>query len=225
MKLYHGTSSRNIERIKREGLKPRGKRVGNWKQSLPSRADVVYLTNSYAVFYANACTRGNEDLVVLEIDTDELNPFAFGPDEDFLEQAQRGRDNIPGNMHKRTTWYRDNLKNYEGCLEQPGHAPMLSLQFLGNCVYFGSIHRKAITRIAVISISGAKEFVYQCFDPSIVLMNYKVCGTKYRNAMKWLFEEPLEPESGLVDFRIPANRDGINLTLMDRPLIINEEST
>lgn len=199
MKLYHGTSERHLARIKRAGLKPRGHKKSNWKAH-PSHPDAIYLTNSYAVFYANACARGKERLVVLEIDTDRLHPFMFRPDEDFLEQAGRGQDGVPGDMKLRSQWYRDNLHHYKGYLTDGiaagtvvEHSPAaLSLKHLGNCTYFSSIPPTAITKVAVINMDPVPQFVLDCFDPSIVLMNYKICGPKYRNSLKWLFGYELE---------------------------------
>lgn len=210
MKLYHGTSERFLPRIRREGLKPRGRKKGNWKAH-PSRPDCVYLTNSYAVFYANACAKGREKLVVLEIDTDKLNTFAFAPDEDFLEQANRGRDNISGGMTVRSKWYRDNLHNWAGFPLEDEHTKdgpaTMSLKFLGNCTYFGCIPPSAFTRIAVINMNPVPQFVLNSFDPSIVLMNYAICGPKYRNSLKWLFGYELEPDP-LEDMKAAALAEG-----------------
>jgi hypothetical protein len=222
MKLYHGTSSRYLDRIKREGLKPRGRKRGNW-EAHPSHPEAVYLTNSYAVFYANACAKGREDLVVLEIDAGLLNPFKFGPDEDFLEQAGRGRDDVPGDMAARNAWYKDQLHKYCDDIYYENSAAELSLQHLGNCIYFGNIPFSAITQIALINVKQASNFVMSCFDPSIILMNYKVCGPKYRNSLKWLFGYELEHDPldtmtvtfrqmpGLVE-RPALTRDGITIT-------------
>ena len=139
MMLYHGTSERNLKVILKKGLLPRStsKRRTNWDRN-PSHPEAVYLTNAYAGFYANASCKGRERWAILEIDTDKLSPFAFAPDEDFLEQAGRGKDGISGDMKQRTTALKKQLfSNYSGNLEAPSTAA--SLKYLGNCTYFGPI--------------------------------------------------------------------------------------
>jgi hypothetical protein len=92
MKLYHGTAERHLPAILRDGLKPRGKRKGNWSHSIESNADAIYLTNAYALYFAHSATdpKDNGDRsVVLEIDTSKLDSFWLVPDEDWLEQVSR----------------------------------------------------------------------------------------------------------------------------------------
>lgn len=51
--LYHGTSSKYLPSILREGIKPRKlTRQSNWKTTIESRNDMVYLTNAYALYFA-----------------------------------------------------------------------------------------------------------------------------------------------------------------------------
>ena len=195
MKLYHGTSIRKLKEIRARGLRTRTSsgRATNWSNN-PSHRGAVYLTNSYACFYANAACKGKEKWLILEIDTDHpaMFPHGFGPDEDFIEQVGRpNKDGIPGNMRERTKRIRARLhENWGGTLDHPPVA--MSLQHLGNCTYFGNIPSAAITRIATVDPGVAKQFAYSCFDPCIVLDNYRWCGPKYRNSLKWLFNEPLE---------------------------------
>lgn len=210
MKLYHGTSSRLLPKIHKEGLTPRtvSKRKTNWKAN-PSHPNAVYLTNAYAGFYANAACKGNDKWAVLEIDCDQLCPWAFAPDEDFLEQVGRGKDGVTGDMYQRTVTLKKQLHKFKGDLES--HAVALSLKHLGNCTYHGNIPPDAITRVALIDPKAAQEYVFRVFDPSIVLLNYKICGASYRNSIKWLFGEPLE-EDMVQTFKPPTTRDGILVT-------------
>lgn len=214
MRLYHGTSSHNLHAISKKGIIPRGERKGNWKHTVDSHANAVYLTNAYAVFFANAACTGNENLAILEVDTDKLNPFAFAPDEDFLEQAGRGHDGFTGDMKSRTRKYRDIQHRFMGSLDD---APIASsLKHLGNCVYFGNVPQEAITRVAVLDLKGgedAKKFIYDTFDPTITLMNYKILGASYRNSLRWLFNEP-ESDMETTTFRPqqwPMGRTGITV--------------
>ena len=51
LKLYHGTSSRFLDRILKHGIKPRGKGTSQWDK-FPSRPDLVYLTTAYPFYFA-----------------------------------------------------------------------------------------------------------------------------------------------------------------------------
>jgi hypothetical protein len=213
MKLYHGTSERFLERILKNGLQPRGRRKTNYKQN-PSHPGGVYLTNAYALYYAmNVCNRKDNPIVV-EVDTERpsFNPFCLAPDEDALEQTGRARDGIPGDMYERTKHYVAHLEQYANMKNVD-----LSLRALGNCCYLGTVMPSAITRIVRIERPKQQRFIWSAMDPSIVIMNYYVCGPKYRNMVRWLFEEtPLEPDPlseafryGFTQYSLPDNRDGI----------------
>ena len=214
MKLYHGTTARNLKAIRNHGLRTRASsgKATNWGSN-PSHLRAIYLTNAYAGFYANAACKGNDKWAILEIDTEKLFPFCFGPDEDFIEQAGRGKDGIPGDMYERTKRISAVLEeDYSGPIESPAVA--LSLKHLGNCTYFGNIQPGAITRIALIDPKKAQEFTFRAFDPTITLMNYAICGPGYRNLMRWLFEKELEHDP-LAALRqqspVPETRAGITI--------------
>jgi hypothetical protein len=51
MILYHGTTTTRLPAIYRDGIKPRGRAAGNWEDLGASRADCVYLTDAYALYY------------------------------------------------------------------------------------------------------------------------------------------------------------------------------
>jgi len=74
MRICHGTSSIHLESILREGLKPRGTKASNWKAA--SHADLVYLSQAYALHYAgNAVDKEGGNIVLVEIDTDLLPDY------------------------------------------------------------------------------------------------------------------------------------------------------
>jgi hypothetical protein len=186
MLLYHGTSEKvALAVIKgQDGLRPRGKKSGNWKHTIPSRKDAVYLTQAYAAYYAMCTVEGKERWAVFEIDGEKLNPFKLAPDEDALEQVGRNRDDVPGNMNQRTVWYRKRLHNLTHLVE-------LSLNTLGNCCYLDSIPQLAIKRVALIDPRGCPTFAFQAMDPVINIMNYHICQSKYRGLTKWIFGNDL----------------------------------
>jgi len=202
MKLYHGTSEPNLEIILKQGIIPRKVRKdqrGNWKHSIKSNPDAVYLTNAYAVFYAQAAVQKGERLAVLEIDTSLLFPWRLTPDEDFLEQAsrkQRVKDDKGGvctpemSMKQRTMWYRRRLLQFAHMWEK-------SLEGLGNCCYHETVPVKAIRRYATLPTASPISFAT---DPCMTLLNYAIMGGYYRELTKHVFGEPMDLSQETVGF-------------------------
>lgn len=188
MKLYHGTSERPAKLAIESGIEPRGRRKGNWRHSVLSRKDAVYLTCAYAMYFAINAQRNNERAAVIEIDTNLLNPWLLAPDEDAMEQINRKRDDLPSDltMEQRTKHYRKNLHNYTGRGQWEA-----SIAGLGNCCYLDTVPAAAITRIAFIDTKKAPTLSMASMDPSISLLNYRFLGNKYRGLTKWLFGDPL----------------------------------
>lgn len=172
MILYHGTSGANVETILREGLRPRGRRPGNWE--LESRWDSVYLTNIYAPYYAIAAIDEDDcppEMAVFEVAVDEQCLY---PDEDFLEQASRGKDVCPlTEKSERTLWYRDRLHGF-------GHHWKDSLEYLGTVSHYGAIPVEAICRVATSKMNRHHWVVGEMANPTITLWNKRLCGTRYR---------------------------------------------
>lgn len=212
MKLYHGTSERHIERIMRRGLEPRGRNNGNWKHTMLSRPDAVYMSNAYALYFAiQACRAKKERPAIFEVDTLLLNPFSLHPDEDFLEQATRKQGNAPldGDMKSRTAFYRERLEDYQDYWE-------LSIEHMGNCCHIGTVPVRALTRLVTVDVKKQALLCWQALDPVISLLNYRFCKTKYRGMHKWIFDEPLGEDAptelgGIKNWSVPSNRDGLEV--------------
>jgi hypothetical protein len=188
--LYHGTNTDNLDKILQDGLCPRGNNKGNWEHTIRSRNDMVYLTNSYAVYFAMCSIPEDSKAspVVLEVEVDTKSLY---PDEDFLEQATRtnemwqdyfmsmsiGQEDITA----RTEYFRDNISEFQDDYTN-------SLKYLGNACYLGEIKPESIKRYSVLDDSK----VWEHSDPTITLMNYKILGSKYRKlSKKTMWEEPL----------------------------------
>ncbi len=81
MKLYHGTSEPLARLILKEGIKPRGKRRGNWKDQ-PSGADRVYLTTAYALYFALVTCKVTPNKAdrwaIIEVESDLLDESKLG---------------------------------------------------------------------------------------------------------------------------------------------------
>lgn len=179
MKVYHGTSIDNLNSILSDGLKPRKKKKGNWKD-YPSRTDMVYLTTAYAPFFA--ASAGSKETfgkgLILEIDYDQLDPLNLYPDEDFVAQAISHHNKQPLNkVHKDV---KKNLKLYQ-------HVTIDSLDGIGNISHCGGIKPSAISRYCIIDFDKRSDLVQFALDASISLINYRFMKSKYISFTSWLF--------------------------------------
>lgn len=182
MRLYHGTSSRHLDQILKEGLTPRAERPSNWDAE--SCNEVVYLTKTYGLHFAgNAVNAENEDLVIVEIDTDLLpDQEKLLPDEDSLWFAWKAGAIKP---HQVEAWIYDEPKErqaqyFAGFLEDfasMGCTWDWSLKVLGNCTHLGAIPPSAMTRIISYKHDGAWWLAFH--DPTITPQNFRFCGAEY----------------------------------------------
>lgn len=77
--LYHGTTARAVPKILEQGLRPRGRRRGNYAEALSSDDRTVYLTTVYGPAYAcRAHPTWREKLAVVEIDFTHLETPSCG---------------------------------------------------------------------------------------------------------------------------------------------------
>jgi len=198
MKLYHGTSDKYLPKILKQGLKPRGRRNGNWKHTILSNPRAVYMTVAYPLYYSLSAVNNlkTEKGMILEIDSDKLNPFKFAPDEDFLEQATRGqehwaeiRDMFAGEdqMNLMTAYFRDSLETDW----TDGETWRKSIKGMGNCCYFDTVPVEAITRIAILP-NIHKHIMWS--DPTITLMNFYLMGDYYKALSGMVFGDPIPEE-------------------------------
>ena len=192
MKLYHGTSETVARLALTEGLTPRGWRDGEstWKD-LPSSPDVVYLTTAYAGYFALNATPEKERWGIIEIDSDRLFDEDMVPDEDFMEQVTRGHtmenwDLPAAGMPGRTKWFSDRLTAFHPCWTD-------SLAGLGNCGYANSIPAEAITRVGLYDPASNPTMTMMAMDPTITIMNYRICKAKYQALVAWLMGDKVDP--------------------------------
>lgn len=174
--LYHGTTTKNLSSILRSGLRPRGRRRGNWDR-YHSRSDMVYLTTAYAPFFAINSVAEEEKAVIVEVQTADLNPSDLYPDEDFIAQALAHQMQLPLEyIHKRV---RRTLRNYQ-------HHTADSVEALGNAAHKGEIPLGAITRYAEIDGKLQSSLFWLGLDPCITPLNYRFLGPKYRSITAWI---------------------------------------
>lgn len=184
LKLYHGTTATALASIAAHGIKPRGKanKTNNWKHTVGSNQDTVYLTDSYAFYFAwCAAARRRDDLALVEVDCDGLRAN-LQADEDAVEQSNRGRDGLPADwdMKRRTIYYRSRAHLYSAAQ---------SLEVLGTCGHRGTVPVSALRRIVTIKHEECLRLILQGFDPSISTLNYKILGAQYRQGVRWFFDD------------------------------------
>jgi hypothetical protein len=228
MLLYHGTSFKNWEKIKENGLLPR--KLGsksNWEHTVESDPNTVYLTDAYAMYFSFQCTEKNEETgkldkaVIIEIDSSLLNQKKFVADEDALEQVSRNTpsgDGLPSNMtiEERTVHYGKMAKRYA----EVGYGHEWSLKALGTCGYKDKIPLKAITRVAIIDLTKQQQLSVFFWDPSISILNYRFIGAKYRALNALIFGN--EPKSEDMEF-LKKLHMSIDVEKFNRDGIIIEE--
>ena len=204
MKLYHGTTEKAARQILAgAGIRPRGKKKGNWQHTIESHPECVYLTTAYAPYFALSATTTDERVAVLEIDTKLLNPFALLPDEDFLGQVVKAREDYPAlglpegwngwDIMKKTRWFRRHLDAFQSNWR-------LSVEKLGTCCFKGTVPTSAVTRLATWRPGETPHLSFMSLDPTISVMNYRFVGNKYRGVLKWLFGDDLGEDAPVEQF-------------------------
>lgn len=156
----------------------------------------MYLTDSYAPYFAFNATKGNHPIcAVIEIDTDLLDQTKFSYDEDCWEQLGRQTgDDIKGDMSARTiAWRRrqtDQTEDYQQAFQAKDGTTgwRLSLRALGTCCYFDTIPSSSITRIVSWPHEGVNLCLAFVWDPMISLINQRICGDRYRILTRKLFD-------------------------------------
>ena len=188
MKLYHGTGAARLDAILKRGLRPRGSNAGNWEHSIESNPRAVYLTTAYAPYFALTAQKDDDAAMglILEIESDRLDPDKLGADEDAVEQVMRRspEDPLAGKgwgMIQRTRWFRKRVLDFRW---------QGSVDAMGTCCYVGVIRPEAITRYALVDFKKAPTFAWAMMDPIITILNYQLVGAKYRTATRWVFGEP-----------------------------------
>lgn len=187
MKLCHGTSSRALDRILREGLKPRGRRGGNWKE-YPSHPSMVYLTDAFAPYFAGAATRGKDQPLILETELERLDETCLFPDEDLIGQALARNEKWP--LPKAQRYAIRHLERWQDKWE-------LGMKHMGTVGHLGTIPPSAFTRYALLD-TKVRPQLGMLMDPSGVSpIIYQHMGEQYRATQRWLFDGGELPQLAL----------------------------
>lgn len=180
--LYHGTSSTKLKNILESGvLRPRGANShGNWKGTVKSNANTVYLTTAYPLHFASvAASEDGSEAVVLELRVAAIESNLHA-DEDAAEQVYRGKDGLPSgwDMKRRTIYYRSRAHLFHWTA---------SVAVLGTCGHQGPIPLSAVSRVATVSKDALVRLIIAGFDPTISILNYMLLGKQYEQGVRWLF--------------------------------------
>ena len=172
MRLFHGTSTKNLDKIFKEGIKPSGRKKSLWAEH-PSAPDRVYLTKAYALFFGSmAAGEDGSEGAVLEVTG--LNLGALVPDEDALAQANV--TDMPEltdmDLKQKTKFWRDNALDHQ-------HLTDDSLRLLGNCAHMGTIPPTEIEKC--VTFKPAR--VIMVCDPTLTLLHYRMMGDKYERIL------------------------------------------
>lgn len=182
--LYHGTSAKQLSSIRKHGLQPSKHTSNNNWENCPANPNAVYLTNSYAHYYASCAVKGNGDLAIVRIDTEKLDLALFCADEDPIAQVWVNKpDKNPKGLDliKLTEEVRAEIEFFEA---------EVSMGLLGTCAYLGAIPPEAIDSVVTMTMKANSELVWAGYDPTISIMNYRIIGHKYRNLMEVIFSAP-----------------------------------
>lgn len=178
MLVYHGTQELVLDAVWERGLEPRGERPTRWT-ALPSRPDLVYLTNYGHFFYG----RESQRISVVEIDLVSLDASLLLPDEDFLHQTE----GIPIDEARRILEeHRDRWKE--------------SLDTFGTCAYKGVISPASIRQTCSIDLTRM-DVLMRWYGHGVEIdetgiNKFQTKGPIIRQVTDWVFKhvDELPPE-------------------------------
>ncbi len=210
MILYHGTSEHIGRCALTEGLLPRRdhKQNTNWEHSIESNPDMIYLTQTYAGYFAanavqiksNDKNSTKEKWAIIEIDVTHREHRLY-PDEDVLAQAAKEPSTkITGfetmSLIETTRFFRNHLTRYKSQWRN-------TLKLMGTVGYKGGLPPNAIKRVAIFDPKENPAIALQLTDPSITPLNHKLMNQKYEILTRWLMGENISAED-MVKAQTPA---------------------
>jgi hypothetical protein len=218
MRIYHGTTETVALLAMQQGISPRSRtgHKGNWEHTVDSHPEMVYLTSAYAPFFAMMAAEPDEFWGIVEVETDKLVEVNLLPDEDYLahkssrnssfnhelQNAWDGDFPDGADVKRRAAWFRERLKE---CTFAYGWED--SIREMGNCAHEGVVPAHAITRVAIFDPRSNPCANIAAGDPSVSIMNYKLCGHSHREITKWFMKDPydlnqirwdMDPDNGLL---------------------------
>ena len=170
------TSANHLKSILANGLRPKGNGGGNWEE-YPSRPDMVYLTDCYAFYFAAHAAFDADDSrsLVMELDTDRLDPQLFYPDEDYLaRQLMREQGLSLEEIHPQV---KERLEQCRGQWQD-------CLTNMATCCYRGIVPPAAFTRYCLLDLVKRPVLCAMSYDNAPFVSNDH---DRYRRLTQWFF--------------------------------------
>lgn len=178
IRLFHGTTTKNLIDIQLNGLKPRAfTEENNWLK-MPSKEDRVYLTDRWQYFFAfNSWINQPKELfkiipIYFEVEVPVKN---LVPDEDFMYTKYA--------VEKGKRLMRKDIKNIPFLFTE-------SLNFYGTCAHIGTI---PFENIISITILGNPKFLIELIDKDSDYMKewkeIRLKGVKGESKLKLAIKE------------------------------------
>ncbi len=208
--LYHGTSEKRYQAmLVARVLRPRGEGKGNWAHTEVSHPEAIYLTRSYALYFAVCATENGGVGIVLEVSTESLDHNRLAVDEDALALTGPRDSGPPRKVTQR-------LAKAKQAMPTGIKAALESLRVMGTCAYLGTIPLTAVQRVLRIDWEQNSTLRHLALEPVICPANYKLFGAGYEKLTRWAFGDFSPAGSGnRFDVVVPDNRDG--LQMLPRP--------
>jgi hypothetical protein len=167
--LFHCTSASSAVQVLKEGLKPRELTGKNnyGEPELHSHPELVYLTDTNLNFYLSRIEHGNQSCAfqtVLKIDTTQLDPALFYPDEDYAALLISMRDKSSRSGNATIAMTRDRIEEFK-------HLAHFSLAGYGNIAYRGVVPPSAIQAGQYFNMNGS-NLDKVMMDADYLLMGY-----------------------------------------------------
>lgn len=171
--LFHGTSSIYKKDIEEKGILPKNQSLneGNWLKH-PSRQDMVYLTDTYPIYFGVTALKDIKDENVIIYKVEVEKDFLY-PDEDFIFSIYKDIDKRL-NFKKYVIDYKFLWKD--------------SLNLLGTVGHQGEISPSHILDSVELSLEEDIAILVQGIQPSISFENKYICGGYYQDLTKSLFK-------------------------------------
>ncbi len=222
MKMYHGTTAARLPSILANGLTARtADKDSNW-QTCPSKEGFVYFTKAYPLYFAQSAAKGDQNLLIVEVETEWLSPFRLCPDEDFIAQAIMMNRKSGGATGVPELDTAQSLRELTALIDPMEYQEEFqkSVEYLGQSAYYGDIEPECITRYAVIKSKPALPIIVEGLEPTITIENYRICGAYYEDLTAFVMGDRAEAPDGRTFYymRNEHSREEIEAQIYGSPI-------